>query len=33
LRWDGPPDVAPLLDQLAAYFRGEADLDTITGLF
>ena len=33
LRWDGPPDVAPLVEQLAAYFRGEADLDSITGLF
>ena len=33
LRWDGPPEVAALVDQLAAYFRGEADLGAITGLF
>ena len=33
LRWDGPPDVAPLVDQLVAYFRREADLDSISGLF
>ena len=32
LRWEGPPEVAPLIDQLTAYFRGEADLDSITGL-
>ena len=32
LRWDGPPDVAPLVERLASYFRGEADLDS-TGLF
>jgi len=32
LCWDGPPDVAPLFEQLAAFFRGEADLDTITAL-
>ena len=33
LCWDGPPDVAPLFEQLAAFFRGEADLDTVTALF
>ena len=33
LCWDGPPDVAPLFEQLVAYFGGAADLDLFAGLF
>ena len=33
LRWDGPPDAAPLVERLVAYFGGAADLDLFAGLF
>ena len=33
LQWDGPPSVSTILDQLAAYFAGDGDLDVrIAGL-
>lgn len=32
LRWDGPPAAADLIDQLLAYFRGDAPLTSIRGL-
>ena len=32
LRWDGPPDVTQLLDQLHAWFRREGDLPPIAEL-
>jgi hypothetical protein len=32
LRWDGPPEVAAILDQVAAFFAGEAPLDSLDGL-
>ena len=32
LRWDGPPAAGDLLDQLLAYFEGDAPLTLISGL-
>lgn len=32
LRWDGPPAAGDLLDQLHAYFEGDAPLTLISGL-
>ena len=32
LRWDGPPAVGGILDQLTAFFEGDAELDLLEGL-
>ena len=32
LRWDGPPDVAALLDRLNAYFLGDEHITAVAGL-
>jgi hypothetical protein len=32
LRWDGPPEVGGVLDQLAAFLTGDAPLDALDGL-
>ena len=33
LRWDGPPEVAELLDQLAGVFEGAVPVSRLEGLF
>ena len=32
LRWDGPPDVQPFLDELLRYFEGDEPLTAFAGL-
>lgn len=32
LRWDGPPDVQPLMDELEGYLRSDEPLTAIAGL-
>jgi hypothetical protein len=32
LRWDGPADVQPLLDELLRYFEGDGPLTALAGL-
>lgn len=32
LRWDAPPDAAPILDRLLTWFEGDEALTTLSGL-